>query len=89
MKNSACDLLLERTYEEIWFRGQEYANSNRVQILTSDDKQVEASVVGTQKYTVNLKFTGGGISKKCNCPFAKDSLPHHSPCKHMVAVAIL
>lgn len=89
MTNSACDLLLYRTYEEIWIRGQKYADSNRVEIVTSNDKQVEASVVGTQKYTVNLRFTGGGISKKCNCPFAKDSLPRHSPCKHMVAVAIL
>lgn len=33
--NSACDLLLERTYEEIWFRGQKYADSNRVEIVTS------------------------------------------------------
>ena len=86
---SALDLLITRTYKEIWERGGEYANSDRVKIATSNDKGVEAFVKGTELYSVDLKFSGGGISKKCNCPYSHGAAAKHLPCKHLIAVAIV
>jgi len=86
---SATDLLITRTYKEIWARGEEYANSGRARIASSNEREVEAFVKGTELYEVHLKFSGGGIGKKCNCPYSRDTSTSHAPCKHMIAVAIL
>lgn len=80
---SATELLLNKTYEEVWYRGQEYADSGRVKIVKIDDKEVGAVVEGTRGYVVRLKFVANGIRRDCNCPYPKGI------CKHMVAVAIL
>ncbi|MDA2918805.1 hypothetical protein MYX76_04815 [Desulfobacterota bacterium AH_259_B03_O07] len=86
---SATDLLITRTYTEIWERGEEYAKSGRVRIASSNEREVEAFVKGTELYKVKLKFSGAGISKNCNCPYSHGASAKHSPCKHMIAVAIL
>ena len=44
MKQSATDLLLYRTYEEWWKRGETYANQGKVHVIEFDDKHVVASV---------------------------------------------
>lgn len=89
MIKSATRMLLPKTLEEVWYRGEQYFRENRVEVIKSDEKEIGAFVSGTEKYLVNLKFSGGGISKHCSCPYAKDSLAHHPACKHMVAVGIL
>jgi hypothetical protein len=87
--NSACDLLLGKTYQEFWYRGEKYANEGRVVIKKYDEKEVVAEVKGTEPYLVTLKFLGGGISRRCNCPYSKDASSRRASCKHMIAVAIL
>jgi len=82
MKQSATDLLLYRTYEERWERGEKYANQGKVKILTYDEKHVEASVTWTDVYKVELAFRAWWLSRRCSCPL-KDM------CKHMVATAIV
>lgn len=79
---SACDLLLYRTYFETWQRGEAYADEGRVKILRSSERLVEALVEGTETYEVKLEFRSGGISRSCSCPVGDF-------CKHMVAVAIV
>jgi uncharacterized Zn finger protein len=86
---SASRMLLKKTFTEVWRRGEEYADKGRVEIVRHDHTEVEALVRGTEQYVVNLKFSGGGISKRCNCPYAGGSSAQHAACKHMVAVAIL
>ncbi|MDO8126263.1 MAG: SWIM zinc finger family protein [Candidatus Brocadiales bacterium] len=85
---SATQLLLGRTYEEVWFRGEGYANSRKTKVLRAGEKEVEATVNGTKQYSVSLKFANGGISKSCTCPYAQGT-SKRKVCKHMVAVAIL
>ena len=80
---SATELLLNKTYEEVWYRGQKYADGGRVKIVEADEKEVEAVVERTRGCVVRLKFVANGIKLDCNCPYPKGL------CKHMVAVAIL
>jgi hypothetical protein len=86
---SACDFLLVKTHQRVWHRGEKYVDQNRVTIKHLSDKQAEAVVQGTQPYQVLLKFSGGGISKRCNCPYAEGTTARQPACKHMVALAIL
>ncbi len=80
---SATDLLLNKTSEVIWRRGEAYANSHKVSLLKSDEKETEAVAQGTKQYAVYLKFAGSGMSRSCTCPYQGDV------CKHMVATAIV
>lgn len=89
MQKSAARFLLPKTHEEVWYRGEKYVEERKVQAIKGDEKEVEAQVLGTSLYLVKLKFTGGGLSKGCDCPYAKDSLARHPACKHIVATAIV
>lgn len=80
---SATKLLLNNVSKEIWLRGEDYADSNKVEILTSNDSEIKAVVKGTQSYNVELKFAGSEIVLTCSCPYKK------GVCKHIVATAIL
>ncbi len=80
---SATESLLNKSEEEVWFRGEAYADTGRVTIVRADDKGVEAIASGTKKYKVSLKFVANGISRDCSCPYPKGI------CKHMVATAII
>jgi protein involved in ribonucleotide reduction len=85
---SACDSLLSKSYEEIWRRGEDYANQKRIKIIKNSDKFLEAIASGSQNYQVHLEFKGNGLSRHCSCPY----IASHSPraiCKHMVATAIV
>lgn len=86
---SATEMLLNKTFEEIWHRGEKYTDGGKINILNSTDKEVEAEAIGTKRYTVNLKFSGNGISRKCTCPYTDRSSSYRPICKHMVGVAIL
>lgn len=80
---SACTLLMKKTYTDVWVRGKKYAEDKRVEIASMDDKHIETNVKGTDSYHVSLKFSGSGISNKCTCPYSSGA------CKHMVATAII
>ncbi len=66
---SATDLLLNKTSEVIWRRGEAYANGHKVSLLKRDEKETEAVAKGTKPYTVHLKFAGSGMSRSCTCPY--------------------
>lgn len=88
MKKSASELLLPRTYKEVWKRGEEYADWKRVKPLNFDDVKFKAVVSGKENYEVVLKLTRNGIIKQCDCAYSKNGLSSRPACKHMVAAAI-
>lgn len=85
---SACRLLINKTYREIWERGEDYADNASIEIFNYDNRYMEAKVRGTKKYWTSLEFYGNGMRRFCNCPYA-ESHSDRTICKHMVAVAIL
>jgi len=64
-------MLLKKTQREIWTRGQAYADKAKVEVIDSNDYQVEANVLGTETYFVNVRFVPKGISLDCSCPYFK------------------
>lgn len=86
---SATDLLIYRTYEEIWKRGEKYVDGGKVKVSKYDDRAAKAKVIGTSCYNVSLKFSGSGISKQCNCPYYDGGTSRRNPCKHIIALAIV
>ena len=86
---SACALLMKKTYRNVWMRGREYAGKGHVEVVAMNDEHIKAIVKGKESYNVNLSFPASGISKKCTCPYAVGSEARHAACKHMVATAIV
>ncbi|MCK4576469.1 hypothetical protein KAU34_08685 [candidate division WOR-3 bacterium] len=80
---SVAKMLLSRTEEVIWYRGDEYADKGRVNIVKFDDKHAKTTVTGTEEYQVSLKFVSNGIRRNCNCLYSK------RVSKHIVATAII
>ena len=64
-------------------RGRLYYKQRVVQNLVKTEEEITASVVGTDNYSVSIKYENNAIiSMKCNCPYAQSS----ENCKHMAAV---
>lgn len=80
---SVTRIILKRTDEIIWYRGQDYADNGRVDITKYDNKHVKALVSGSEDYEVSLKIIQNIIERKCSCPY------NRGICKHMVATAII
>ncbi len=87
-KQSASRVLLPKTYEGIWRRGEEYLSRNKVLILEHDDRGVRAIAQGMDRYEVVLRFVGEGLSRRCTCPYFEGRSGGHPPCKHIVGVAL-
>lgn len=83
---SATAMLLNKTQNEIWRRGESYADKKLVEIINSDENEIRSTVKGTQNYKVDLKFAPRGISQQCDCPYFRKN---GYICKHIVAVAII
>jgi len=86
---SASKVLLPKTYEGIWRRGEEYVTRSKVLLLNSDESGARANVLGTENYEVALRFVGGGLSRRCTCPYFEGRSAQHPPCKHIIAVALV
>lgn len=79
---------MPRTYKEVWKRGEEYVDWEKVKEVELDDKKIKAVVKGKNGYTVVLKFVKDGIIKQCDCAYSLGGPPSRPACKHMVAAAI-
>lgn len=88
MKKSAAEILLPRTYKEVWKRGEEYVDWKKVVPSVLNEEKNKAIVKGKENYNVVLKLTKSGIIKQCDCAYSKGGPPSRPACKHMVAVAI-
>ena len=64
-------------------RGLEYCRNLAVEDLHITDEQITASVLGTEKYAVEIDIKNDAIeAMSCTCPYAADG----NTCKHMAAV---
>lgn len=90
MNKSASELLLSKTYKEVWKRGEEYVDWGRVEIdkKSTNENKLRAVVRGKNDYTVALRFIRDKIIKQCNCAYSLGGPPSRPACKHMVAAAI-
>jgi hypothetical protein len=83
---SATKMLLNKTGQQIWGRGEVYADNGLVSIKHFNEKEIHARVQGTETYSVKLKFASNGISRACDCPYFAG---RGCICKHIVATAII
>src|SRR5215211_5443684 len=65
-------------------RGQSYFNSRgTVRLKHADANRVEATVVGSEYYKINLTIKGNDFFVACTCPFFDEDL-----CKHIWATML-
>ena len=64
-------------------RGRDYFDSELVEIEAMDEQSIEASVEGTDTYSVEILLRKGKVVQMtCDCPYAAGG----ENCKHMAAV---
>ena len=64
-------------------RGEEYYESELVEIEAMDEQSIEATVEGTDTYSVEIVLKNNRVAEMaCDCPYAADG----NNCKHMAAV---
>lgn len=88
MEKSAAEILLPRTYKEVWKRGEFYVSAKKVKIIKANEQEAKIAVNGEKKYNIFLRFSGNKIIKQCDCAYSKDGPQARPACKHMVAGAI-
>jgi len=89
MVDSAAQAILDKVPNEIWHRGETYADNGKVFIRSWDEKVIEATVTGTSSYHVSLRHAGNGFIRRCNCPYAGGASSKQRICKHLIAVALI
>ena len=65
-------------------RGENYAASGRVQLLTTSATEITAAVRGDLVYATSLRRRGDELWLRCDCPFARDV----GACKHLWALVL-
>ena len=82
--------LINLSSTSVYFRGEEYFQQNRVNIIEYDDEFVEAEVRGSirEPYQVSIEFTddGNGLFF-CDCDCQKYE-GYYGICKHIVATVL-
>jgi uncharacterized Zn finger protein len=68
----------------VFGRGEDYARSARVELLSDDGEHVRARVLGAEVYRVALRGRGHTSAGECSCPAFAD----HGFRKHLVATAL-
>ena len=64
-------------------RGEDYYESELVEIEAMDEESIEAAVEGTDTYSVEIVLKNNRVAQMhCDCPYAADG----NNCKHMAAV---
>lgn len=83
---SAADLLLKKTTQDVWHRGEMYADKAGITVTSHNELEIQATVRGSKTYDVRLRFAAKGITQNCSCPHFVEA---GHICKHIVALAIL
>lgn len=66
-------------------RGEVYFQQQRVKIRTGSATELDAIVVGSEPYTILLKWSGEELSVLCTCPYFVDE---GGTCKHLWAAVL-
>ncbi len=77
----STDQLKRLFNRRIYDRGFNYYLEDRVELHVEESDHLEASVYGTQAYTVEISKNGHGLSFYCSCPY-------DGPCKHVAATLL-
>lgn len=81
------EILQNTSNFSVYTRGVDYFNSNRVKNLSFDEDTlfIDAEVIGSQKYKVEIEFLPDGTicDYQCECPAYYE---YDGICKHVVAV---
>lgn len=77
--------ILPNVTKEIYGRGVDYADSDKVGRIEESDKHLSAVVAGTKLYEVEFRRGPKYIKGYCSCPYAASQSDY---CKHIVAVAL-
>ncbi len=74
--------LLDYFFEsKIISRAKSYANPQTIKLLSDNEHEVEASILGTDSYYTSISFYNNVIAFSCTCPYEKD-------CKHLYALIL-
>jgi len=77
------EIILDRSTDGVFERGQTYRNDGRIRRLDRFDDLVTAAVRGSTLYDVTVEFGGQSIDTQCTCPYDGGG-----DCKHVVAVLL-
>jgi hypothetical protein len=77
-------VLRDMAGDTVFWRGEDYVRSGRVELLSDDGDDLRARVAGTEIYRATLRGRGGSFAGECSCP----AFAEHGFCKHLVATAL-
>lgn len=78
------DFLNEMTLPQVWQRGEDLCSEGAVHLLTKQENEWSADVLGSRWYHVSINVENGSVASwNCNCPY-----DHGAVCKHVVALAL-
>src|SRR5215204_5896838 len=66
-------------------RGREYFQRGRVREVVGDEHSIDATVLGTDRYEVELSIVEDALDYSCSCPYY---LRDFDVCKHIWAAAL-
>lgn len=76
--------ILANTAEDVFWRGVQYAEQEKVQNVSKEQKRLSAIVQGSSPYEVEFRQGSKYLKGYCTCPYALNE----DYCKHVVALAV-
>ena len=82
---SLTKYILNNTTEDIFWRGVDYAQKNKVKEIKKSEKIISAIIKGSNEYLVEFRQGPKYLKGHCSCPYANVNEDY---CKHIVALAV-
>ena len=77
ISDDLIDLIFD---DRVQTKGKKYISDSRININSINDYSLDAIVLGTHAYSINLRSDNGYLEMRCACPVEEDE------CKHMYAL---
>ena len=77
--------ILDNTTEDIFWRGVDYVNKNKVNRIEESEKIISTTIIGSNEYLVEFRQGLKYLKGHCSCPYASMNEDY---CKHIVALAL-
>ncbi|KKQ90066.1 MAG: hypothetical protein UT11_C0013G0010 [Berkelbacteria bacterium GW2011_GWA2_38_9] len=77
--------ILDNTTEDIFWRGVDYVNKNKVDRIEESEKIISTTIIGSNEYLVEFRQGLKYLKGHCSCPYASMNEDY---CKHIVALAL-
>src|SRR3989339_939144 len=77
--------ILYNTTEDIFWRGVDYVNKNKVDRIEESEKIISTTIIGSNEYLVEFRQGLKYLKGHCSCPYASMNEDY---CKHIVALAL-